>query len=353
MTTTAATTISKQTAKYRVATDPARSCGTCAMFLAAERACTLVRGKIKPADTCDYWEALAVTKFRDDQLRDDKGRWAFEGGGGPRQAVDVTTSIGGVGTDRAERIGRVLAERSQPSMDADNVPPHVAAQMRAEHPGHVVTAAERTRMQASVEKVAARDGFDPNIVTVYDRAPVLGVGDSVGLGQGAYNPATGKIALFLDHSTVAANEGALTHEAQHARYDVVEKAFRQELRDARAASDLSVEHHSDDFGALKPGLEAKYPTYAALYPFIGSHNSHVAVMRDDGISKYSANYWRMAMEGHGVDGLLASDETLAEVARVRAYGKPAERKALATRDFLNRYYDVVQQQHARLKSTTT
>jgi 8-oxo-dGTP pyrophosphatase MutT (NUDIX family) len=49
-------TISKVDAYYRPATNPSRSCATCAMFLAAERRCTLVRGKIKPEDTCDYWE---------------------------------------------------------------------------------------------------------------------------------------------------------------------------------------------------------------------------------------------------------------------------------------------------------
>jgi len=50
-------TISKTDALYRPAHDPARSCGTCRMFDAVERRCALVRGRIKPNDTCDYWRA--------------------------------------------------------------------------------------------------------------------------------------------------------------------------------------------------------------------------------------------------------------------------------------------------------
>lgn len=359
MTATPATTISKQEAKYRVATDPARSCGTCSMFLPEERACTLVRGKIKAGDTCDYWEAPAVEKFRDDQLRDDHGRWAFEGGGGPRQAVEVTdrtTGLSGVGATQADAERSLLDRQRQhivkPPVDVDTAPPEVAAQLRAQHPGHAVTPAIRRRTTDMIARVAQRDGFDPSLVTIYDRAPVTLVGNMAGMTQGAYDPATGKIALFLDHSTVAQNEGALTHEAQHARYDLVEAATRRELRAAEAAGDLHPPSAADDFGALKAGKEGAYPTYAAMYPYLGSHNSHVAVMQDDGISNYSKDYWRMIMMGEPVSGTLATDETLAEVARVRAYGKPAEKKALATRDFLNRYYDAVQQQHARLKSTT-
>jgi len=54
--------IGKTDANYRRAEDPARSCGTCSMFLPVQRACTLVRGRIRAEDTCDYWQPRAVAK---------------------------------------------------------------------------------------------------------------------------------------------------------------------------------------------------------------------------------------------------------------------------------------------------
>lgn len=47
--------ISKQSADYRAATGQKR-CGNCSMYRTGGK-CTLVRGLIKPSDTCKYWEA--------------------------------------------------------------------------------------------------------------------------------------------------------------------------------------------------------------------------------------------------------------------------------------------------------
>ena len=44
----------KQAVSYRKADDPARSCGTCYMFVNGDT-CTSVAGRIKPGDMCDLW----------------------------------------------------------------------------------------------------------------------------------------------------------------------------------------------------------------------------------------------------------------------------------------------------------
>lgn len=51
--------VSKPSVHYRPAEDKARSCGTCSMFTAGG-SCTLVRGKIRPQDTCDEWESKSA-----------------------------------------------------------------------------------------------------------------------------------------------------------------------------------------------------------------------------------------------------------------------------------------------------
>jgi hypothetical protein len=48
--------VDKSSVNYRPATVSGKSCGTCSMFR-SPHACTLVKGVIQPADTCDEWEA--------------------------------------------------------------------------------------------------------------------------------------------------------------------------------------------------------------------------------------------------------------------------------------------------------
>ncbi|HEX9487838.1 MAG TPA: NUDIX domain-containing protein [Gemmatimonadales bacterium] len=187
-------TISKTDALYRPADDPARSCGTCSMFLAAERACTLVRGKIKAKDTCDYWRAqtqvakhLAELPLTDwphlghDHVRvvliDATGRllllqradrptqWevvqgAIESGETPRRAaereLDEETGYGGDSLTWRQVYGRCWVVTLPPGAGVPRIsdehtayrwmPPPAAAQWlaREEFYGRIVDRAERT-----------------------------------------------------------------------------------------------------------------------------------------------------------------------------------------------------------------
>lgn len=56
--------VPKGTVHYREATDPARSCGTCSMFMARAGLCSLVAGPIRPEDTCDRWEPAPFTTVK-------------------------------------------------------------------------------------------------------------------------------------------------------------------------------------------------------------------------------------------------------------------------------------------------
>ncbi len=51
---------------YRVAEDPAQSCGVCRYFRKRANydngACVIVRGLIEPEDTCDLWEAPTLAE---------------------------------------------------------------------------------------------------------------------------------------------------------------------------------------------------------------------------------------------------------------------------------------------------
>ncbi len=51
---------------YRVADNPAESCGTCRYFKQrrdyANGFCTIVDGLIEPEDTCDLWEAPTLAE---------------------------------------------------------------------------------------------------------------------------------------------------------------------------------------------------------------------------------------------------------------------------------------------------
>ena len=71
--------VSKNSVRYRAATDPDRSCGTCSMY--EDHACSLVAGVIDPADVCDRWEPAPVAKAGNaETLRE---YWTHEAHGGP------------------------------------------------------------------------------------------------------------------------------------------------------------------------------------------------------------------------------------------------------------------------------
>lgn len=72
--------VSKNSVNYQKATSPAKSCGTCSMFLAPDE-CTLVEGVIRPSDVCDEWDPRSAEKAErgnPEALR----RWFEEGAGG-------------------------------------------------------------------------------------------------------------------------------------------------------------------------------------------------------------------------------------------------------------------------------
>jgi SPP1 gp7 family putative phage head morphogenesis protein len=71
--------VSKNSVRYRAATDPDRSCGTCSMY--DDHACSLVAGVIDPADVCDRWEAAPVGKAGNAETL--RQYWTHEAHGGP------------------------------------------------------------------------------------------------------------------------------------------------------------------------------------------------------------------------------------------------------------------------------
>jgi len=110
--------------------------------------------------------------------------------------------------------------------------------------------------------------------------------------------------------------GLISHEAMHAKFEAVKKAY--DLEDEKLFNDMVSERGgrkgvTAPDGKIRPEYQAEYPIHTVMPNGFGGNAD--TLRKDDGITDYSRAYWE-AEATNSSDALLATNETLAEMARL-------------------------------------
>ncbi len=255
---------------------------------------------------------LALWKYSEDQPRDEHGRWT-SGGVEPSVAVQ----------------GSLL--------------PEVAIEIK-----------ERQQMLGNL---AEKAGFDRDaIVYVHENGPQFQVGNYYYTEGGHFDPKMNMIMIYRTafETTPGSLERLVTHEVEHAKFDLVQKEAKNEItgaikEDGEVRGAHGVGWHDTDRGGgpyggylspldagglLRPEAESKYPVAAGWAKLIESKlsSSKEPNLRDeDGVSSYSASYWEAFEKGEQFPrGIYTPvNETFAEYASARVVASRVELSALA------------------------
>jgi hypothetical protein len=139
----------------------------------------------------------------------------------------------------------------------------------------------------------------------------------------------GRIRMYLDHLNENCVAGVMAHEIEHFKFQHARNAYNAEydamMKEPGPAPDPNAEsfpqrrggHFAvmNAMGELRPPYDEKYPIYTLLQKQFEGVDEYA---RGDGVSKYSATYWKAWHnydERGGVTTDIAMHETLAEMAR--------------------------------------
>lgn len=129
---------------------------------------------------------------------------------------------------------------------------------------------------------------------------------------GYYTPSLNNIAMGTNNSPV--NVGGLAaHELMHAKYQAVRRAYKDETARMVSYANVSNETITHPDGRVREEFQADYPLHTAMPDGFGGNTTDL--IKDDGITSYSREWWKAAKEGKATIE-LAVNETLAEMANL-------------------------------------
>jgi hypothetical protein len=214
-----------------------------------------------------------------------------------------------------------------------------------------------------VWSAAILSGIDPASITLQEGAgKTFKVGNAEFTEGGHYDPAYGHITLFVPNAlTEDAVAHIVAHEATHLKVDAVmgenqkeEAAYKPHMSDTSEYVD----------GRLKEPFATQFPVLAAMRELearnwgkSGYETLTGALMKEDGVTQYSASYWQALDKYPRTSVVLnAVNETLAELASERAAdrlvrgsligGKGAFDRLLADRPAFKALYAMVDEQYS-------
>lgn len=193
-------------------------------------------------------------------------------------------------------------------------------------------ALEAKEREETVDRVARTLGVPSGTDTTFGGDGYkFKVGGEEYVAAGQFNPATNTITIyngaFQDEALAA---GVVAHELQHAKFNQWRNQATKEHRQLiRMEGSEQVKYWVDNGfqRSLTPEGEKKFPFYASWKKF-RDDDLQRELERADGITPYSASYWREYNSGSGTFE-RAVDETLAEVAKLRVNNSNAMREAKA------------------------
>jgi hypothetical protein len=160
-------------------------------------------------------------------------------------------------------------------------------------------------------------GYDPKLIAISTREYTFKIGNEARqrYAAGLAHLDTGIIEIFPNQ--ILSPTGAVsvtTHEIAHQKYETVLKALNKERADMIRTDTKEAEAGrppiTNSDGTLKP-------EHRDLFPLTARFEKHLATLdkriRDDGVSDYSADYWKAQKDGP-VSVKSASHETIAEMA---------------------------------------
>jgi hypothetical protein len=223
--------------------------------------------------------------YNPDEARDEHGRWTAGGGGGG-ESLDSSASEA-----RSQEIRSI----------ADNVATDLGF--------------DRTR----IDMVRGTRGFEVNGVK-----HIAGGDADISHGE------EGRIRIYVDHVLPENAAGLIAHEIEHEKFQGALDAYRREydavMKDPGPAPDPNSETHwgkrggSDAImkpdGSLREPYDKKYPNYTAMHEALNAHGFE-KFRAGDGVSAYSAEYWKGTYPGGSIGPQLAEHETLAEMASAK------------------------------------
>lgn len=161
-----------------------------------------------------------------------------------------------------------------------------------------------------------------SIEVVDDRPQMLLEGMRYEIG-GQYDPATNTIRIyngsFKDDNTV--DPGIVAHEIQHSKFNYWRKWAVKEHRALMAMETVEMEKFFNPGRGLTTEGESRFRYYASWRRF-RDDSFQVALERDDGVTSYSKSWWD-SYKNNVASFEHTTDETLAEIARLKTQYNPA------------------------------
>lgn len=266
------------------------------------------------------------------------------------------------------------------------VPPPTLEETLAERKQRWAGSAGADRRQQLAVEIQRRFGLlDDSVSVNYGDGPERRVGDTNFFEGGHFDPKTGDVVLWADSHSQQELQVMAAHEAQHARFDVVMRAYDDEVEElgklwnqqqdawkeaktyrgwetGRLPDDLQVDGatrervnlaltrgrfwpYTDSSAAdLVPEVDAQFKLHQELFKLMNIGDLQKTGTR---ISAYAADWWDAARAGKaGVQS--AVNESLAEIAAQRwAKTKPA----WEVTDNWNQLYDGVQRHYLNISTT--
>lgn len=199
------------------------------------------------------------------------------------------------------------------------------------------------------------------IETSEERLP-FSVGTMEGHAAGVADLETGQVTIFANPNNRIGKtqiHGIVAHEVAHVRYESVLNALKKEKQMVRAArraglevSDRANYHLGTNAHVIKDDFAKDFPLLSRFQKFDDEQ-----LMRDDGVSEYSAEYWSVVSKvededftaGYFYEGAeMAKHETIAEMARLRDVGEDKQRGDRPPSKLWQDYYDEVDKSFAEL-----
>lgn len=201
------------------------------------------------------------------------------------------------------------------------------------------TGITREAAQDSARQVCKDLSFDVNRVDISSESKTFML-NGVSLfyaGSAEINKGQdGRITLYTPHLSLESVDGVVAHEIEHEKFQAVMDAKQEEqkavMTDPGPAPDPNGRYYwqkqggaaavMTPDGSLREPYDKKYPIYQKMWEVLEQH-SYQKFADSDGVSNYSAEYWKAWREGGSplggspVDTKLAFHETLAEMARIK------------------------------------
>lgn len=176
--------------------------------------------------------------------------------------------------------------------------------------------------------------------------------------MGIVDPASQRSIIGINKPVLAS---ILAHEVQHHRWNTVMQQYDKELA---AITDYDNRMHveykhlpyyeqlrhqlTDSASFLREEHKATYPTVAALQEFFIGDTLRSRLVKEDGISDYSRQWWKAWETGSGVNYRQVYNEVQAEVAAYTV-SKKYGRKIEAPKPAWRKFYYAINREYTRLR----